>query len=160
VIRRSAEIKRSGFLHLQIRRSAEIKRSGFLHMPGSRKTDGIASNQWRIGIRSCFKNIPPDFFGKKSLYQKRYCSFEYGKIRFWHLAKSQNFLPPDIFKTASKDALFINSISAFFTSLICLWRWYLKNRSMGVFRFLQKPENFLMDWEIAIDLLQKWELLP
>ena len=30
-IRRSAEIRRSGFLHRQIRRSAEIKRSGFLH---------------------------------------------------------------------------------------------------------------------------------
>jgi len=31
-MRRSAEIKQSGFL--QIRRSAEIKQSGFLHTPG------------------------------------------------------------------------------------------------------------------------------
>jgi len=38
----------------QLRRSAEIERSGFLHTPGSGKTDGIASNQWRI-------DIMPDF---------------------------------------------------------------------------------------------------
>jgi len=36
----------------QIRRSAEIKRSGFLHTHECGKTDGIVSNQWGIGISS------------------------------------------------------------------------------------------------------------
>jgi len=35
---------------MQIRRSAKTERSGFLHTLNSRKTDGIVSNQWRIGI--------------------------------------------------------------------------------------------------------------
>jgi len=35
-----------------IRRSAKIKRSGFLHRRNNEKTDNIVSNQWRIGIRS------------------------------------------------------------------------------------------------------------
>jgi len=36
---------------MQIRRSAKIKRSGFLHTRNSGKTDGTVSNQWRIGMR-------------------------------------------------------------------------------------------------------------
>jgi len=42
---------------IQIRRSAKIKRSGFLHTPNSGKTDGIVSNQWRIGIIGNHKNM-------------------------------------------------------------------------------------------------------
>ncbi len=34
-----------------IRRSAKIKRSGFLHSRNCGKTDGIGSNQWRIGMK-------------------------------------------------------------------------------------------------------------
>jgi len=50
-----------------------------------------------ISLEAILKIFRPDFSGKKSRCQKRYYPFEYGRIMLWHLAKSQNFLPPGYF---------------------------------------------------------------
>ncbi len=66
-----------------IRRSAEIKRSGFLHSRNCGKTDGIGSNQWRIGISRQTKvfvySEKPDFSEKSGF------SENFMPENLWHL---------------------------------------------------------------------------
>ena len=63
-----------------IRRSAKIKRSGFLHMQNLWKIDNIVSNQWGIGIISGLKSY---FFLSRNDHVLLTCILWYILIQFW-----------------------------------------------------------------------------
>jgi len=52
---------------------------------------------WKLVLEAVLKIFHTAFFGKKSVWQKRYYPFEHGKIRLWYLAKSQNFFATGYF---------------------------------------------------------------
>jgi len=76
---------------IQIRRSAKIKRSGFLHTPNSGKTDGIVSNQWRIGIKNILRFLKAVWYQVPDTPDSAICAMVFFRLSVQSLVSTPKF---------------------------------------------------------------------